>query len=141
MYHEPFGPEGTENEHSDFWTDIPEGSDMMPGVMPGMMPGGVPSPLADDLYPTGRHAAQKNEYGTGIDPAAPGTNAAPMPGDAPEQRPDIRAQGDGSGMADWDADGEVVGNFEPGSRQSTEKAGGLPASQDCDRASEPDSGL
>ena len=99
MYHEPFGPEGTENEHSDFWTDIPEGSDMMPGVMPGMMPGGVPSPLADDLYPTGRHAAQKNEYGTGIDPAAPGTNAAPMPGDAPEQRPDIRAQGDGEVIA------------------------------------------
>lgn len=100
MYHEPFGPEGTENEHSDFWTDIPEGSDMIPGVMPGM-----------------------------------------MPGDAPEQRPDIRAQGDGSGMADWDADGEVAGNFEPGSRQSTEKAGDLPGSQDCDRAGEPDNGL
>lgn len=38
MYHAPYGPKGAEIEQDDFWTDIMEGSDMLPGMMPGMMP-------------------------------------------------------------------------------------------------------
>lgn len=38
MYHAPYGPKGAESEQDDFWTDIMEGSDMLPGMMPGMMP-------------------------------------------------------------------------------------------------------
>ena len=34
MYHEPYGPRGAESEREDFWTDIPEGNDMLPGVLP-----------------------------------------------------------------------------------------------------------
>ena len=89
MYHEPFAPHGAENGQDNFWTNLPEGGDMLPGHM------------ADDLYPTGHHAVQQDEYGTGIDPHSDGLA---MPGDDPEQMPKIRAQGDGSGMADWDAD-------------------------------------
>ena len=43
MYHAPYGPKGAESEQDDFWTDIMEGSDMLPGMMPGMMPGMVPT--------------------------------------------------------------------------------------------------
>ena len=38
MYHAPYGPKGAESEQDDFWTDIMEGSDMLPGMLPGMMP-------------------------------------------------------------------------------------------------------
>ncbi len=38
MYHAPYGPKGAESEQDDFWTDIMEGSDMLPGMMPGMVP-------------------------------------------------------------------------------------------------------
>ena len=34
MYHAPYGPKGAESEQDDFWTDIMEGSDMLPGMMP-----------------------------------------------------------------------------------------------------------
>ena len=37
MYHAPYGPKGAESEQDDFWTDIMEGSDMLPGMMPGMV--------------------------------------------------------------------------------------------------------
>ncbi len=33
MLHEPFGPAGAGD--TDFWTDIPEGADMLPGTLPG----------------------------------------------------------------------------------------------------------
>lgn len=42
MYHNQHGPRGAEEEWEDFWTDIPEGSDMLPGFLPtvpGAMPG------------------------------------------------------------------------------------------------------
>lgn len=35
MLHEPYGPRGAEDERGDFWTDIPEGADMLPGGLPG----------------------------------------------------------------------------------------------------------
>lgn len=35
MYHELFGPRGAEDERGDFWTSIPEGGDMLPGMLPG----------------------------------------------------------------------------------------------------------
>lgn len=38
MYHAPYGPKGAESEQDNFWTDIMEGSDMLPGMMPGMVP-------------------------------------------------------------------------------------------------------
>ena len=38
MYHAPYGPKGAESEQDDVWTDIMEGSDMLPGMMPGMVP-------------------------------------------------------------------------------------------------------
>ena len=31
MLHEPNGPRGAKEEREDFWTDIPEGADMLPG--------------------------------------------------------------------------------------------------------------
>lgn len=34
MYHGPYGPRGAESEQEDFWTDIMEGSDMIPGMIP-----------------------------------------------------------------------------------------------------------
>lgn len=34
MYHAPYGPRGAESEPEDFWTDIMEGSDMIPGMIP-----------------------------------------------------------------------------------------------------------
>ncbi|MDD6319598.1 MAG: hypothetical protein PUA63_01885 [Oscillospiraceae bacterium] len=34
MHHEIYGPRGAEEEHSDFWTDLAEGADMLPGVLP-----------------------------------------------------------------------------------------------------------
>ena len=141
MYHEPFGPHGAEEEHSDFWTDIPEGSDMMPGVMPGMMPGvmpgmmpgGVPGMMADDLYPTGHHAVQQDEYGTGIDPHGPDTNGPAMPGDAPEQMPEIRAQA-GDDAQGQNGAADVVGNFEPGSEERLGVQDDLPEAQDTEYA-------
>lgn len=41
----PYGPRGAESEREDFWTDIPEGNDMLPGVLPGMLPGALPGTL------------------------------------------------------------------------------------------------
>lgn len=34
MYHGTYGPKGAESEQEDFWTDIAEGSDMIPGMIP-----------------------------------------------------------------------------------------------------------
>lgn len=34
MYHGTYGPRGAESEQEDFWTDIAEGSDMIPGMIP-----------------------------------------------------------------------------------------------------------
>lgn len=34
MFHEEFGPRGAEDERRDFWTDVPEGADMLPGALP-----------------------------------------------------------------------------------------------------------
>ena len=34
MHHEAYGPRGAEEEHTDFWTNLPEGSDMLPGGLP-----------------------------------------------------------------------------------------------------------
>lgn len=34
MYHEPYGPRGAEDERKDFWTDIAEGADALPGELP-----------------------------------------------------------------------------------------------------------
>ena len=100
MNHEPHTSH--EAPQDNFWTDIPEGSDMLPGSMPGMMPGGMPLQQLDDLYPTGHHATQQDEYGTGIDPHGPDTDTA-YPGDDPAQMPRIEGRGDGSGMADFDS--------------------------------------
>ena len=36
MEYRPYGPRGAESEREDFWTDIPEGSDMVPDVLPNM---------------------------------------------------------------------------------------------------------
>lgn len=36
MYHEPYGPRGAERESEDFWTDIVEGGDMLPGMLPAI---------------------------------------------------------------------------------------------------------
>lgn len=98
MLHEHHTSHENENHQDDFWTHIPEGGDMLPG----MMPDGMSTRQMDDLYPTGHHATQQDEYGTGIDPHGPDQGLA-LPGDAPEEQPDIQARGDGSGMADWDS--------------------------------------
>lgn len=100
MNHEPHTSH--EAPQDNFWTDIPEGSDMLPGSMPGMMPGGMPLQQLDDLYPTGHHDTQQDEYGTGIDSHGPDTDTA-YPGDDPAQMPRIEGRGDGSGMADFDS--------------------------------------
>ncbi|WP_294496929.1 hypothetical protein [uncultured Gemmiger sp.] len=82
MYHEPhLSQQGDQNN---YWTDIPEGGDMLPGTLPSM-----PVQQLDDLFPTGHHAVQQDEYGTGIDPHSTGLA---MPGDDPEQMPKIRAE-------------------------------------------------
>ena len=36
MEYRPYGPRGAESEREDFWTDIPEGSDMVPDLLPNM---------------------------------------------------------------------------------------------------------
>ena len=97
MLHEHHTSHENENQQDNFWTHIPEGGDMLPG----MMPDGMSARQMDDLYPTGHHATQQDEYGTGIDPHGPDRDLV-LPGDAPEEQPDIQARGDGSGMADWD---------------------------------------
>ena len=91
MNHEP----NTSHEapQDNFWTYIPEGSDMRPGSRPGMMPGGMPLQQLDDLYPTSHHATQQDEYGTGIAPHGPDTDTA-YPGDDPAQMPRIEGRGD-----------------------------------------------
>lgn len=55
-----YGPRGAEDERDGFWTDIPEGDDMIPGVLPGMFPyapgvtpEGSPGPLASHNDPLG----------------------------------------------------------------------------------------
>ncbi len=72
MNHAPYGPRGAESEREDFWTDIPEGNDMLPGTLPGTFGGAQQSgqsaenggepycpqcPNADDpaLQPDGDH--------------------------------------------------------------------------------------
>lgn len=49
MYHEPYGPRGAESEREDFWTDIPEGNDMLPGVLPYVP--GTPGLTTDGTQP------------------------------------------------------------------------------------------
>ena len=49
MYHEPYGPRGAESEREDFWTDIPEGGDMLPGVLPYVP--GTPGLTTDGTQP------------------------------------------------------------------------------------------
>lgn len=51
MYHTQHGPRGAEEEREDFWTDIPEGSDMLPGFLPAA-PGAMPE------YPAGLSARE-----------------------------------------------------------------------------------
>ena len=82
MYHGPYGPRGAESEREDFWTDIQEGSDMMPGVLPGMPadPGALDSegepycpqcPTADDpaaCPPHTRAADEDQDAPLGSDP-------------------------------------------------------------------------
>lgn len=136
MYHETHG---ADNRQDNFWTDISEGSDLLPG----MMPGGMPMEQLDDRYPTGHHAVQQEEYGTGIDPH--GDNLA-MPGDDPEQMPKYLGRGDGSGMADWDGTGEteasdrLPGNYGRTAAQTEQsnpadqaQDSTQDATQDCDR--------
>lgn len=51
MYHVPYGPKGAESEQDDFWTDIMEGSDMLPGMMPtepGQMDAGEEDETTDE---------------------------------------------------------------------------------------------
>ena len=72
MNHAPYGPRGAESEREDFWTDIPEGNDMLPGTLPGTFGGALQTgqsaendgepycpqcPNADDpaLQPDGDH--------------------------------------------------------------------------------------
>ncbi len=51
MYHHQHGPRGAEEEREDFWTNIPEGSDMLPGFLPGV-PGAMPG------FPAGMSARE-----------------------------------------------------------------------------------
>lgn len=55
------GPHGAEEERPDFWQDIPEGSDMLPGVMPAG-PEGSGDPALDAV--SGFSAQEP--YGPGI---------------------------------------------------------------------------
>ena len=36
MAYNPYGPRGAESEREDFWSDIPEGNDMVPEILPTM---------------------------------------------------------------------------------------------------------
>lgn len=105
MLHEPHSSHG--NRQENFWTDIPEGSDMLPGALPQVLPGGLPIQQLDDL----RQAVQQDEYGTGIDPHTPKGRPA-QPGDAPEEQPGIQAQGDGSGITGRASDGKDASQAE-----------------------------
>ena len=89
-----------EPDPNEFWTDIPEGGDMLPGALPGFLPGGIPVQRLDDLYPTGHHAAQRDEYGTGIDPNSPAA-----PGDTPHSQPDGQSTDAETGGAPEDETG------------------------------------
>ena len=40
MEYRPYGPRGAESEREDFWTDIPEGSDMVPALGDELESGG-----------------------------------------------------------------------------------------------------
>lgn len=51
MLHEPYGPRGAEEEHEDFWTDIPEGADMLPGTL-NVLGGPARLSAAELLSPT-----------------------------------------------------------------------------------------
>lgn len=50
MYLGPYGPRGAERESEEFWTDIVEGSDMLPGMLPAIPgdPYGPAMPLTTD---------------------------------------------------------------------------------------------
>lgn len=88
MHHDPFAQHPTDQETEGFWTDIPEGDDMLPAALPGMMPGFLPGAPQDAA------GARQDAYGTGIDPHAPQTPADDdaRPGDLPGQPPQIRAE-------------------------------------------------
>ena len=86
MYHELFGPRGAEDERDDFWTGIPEGGDMLPGMLPTddhtEAPGAARAHhhAADGMTPE-----EIDELRQALDPETP----AVRPGDAPEQAPRI----------------------------------------------------
>ena len=79
MYHEPYGPRGAESEREDFWTDIPDGGDMLPGVLPYVP--GTPGLTTDGTQPYCPQCPNAD------DPAlAPGSDDADAwPGEDPEQ--------------------------------------------------------
>lgn len=58
MYHELFGPRGAEDEREDFWTHIPEGSDMLPGMLP----------MDDRTEAPGAARARRHSHGDALTP-------------------------------------------------------------------------
>lgn len=52
MLNNGYGPHGAEEEHEDFWTDLAEGADMLPGGLPAVPPG-VEMPMMSETDPLG----------------------------------------------------------------------------------------
>lgn len=90
MYHELFGPRGAEDERGDFWTSIPEGGDMLPGMLPGEDHTEAPGAARSH-----RHAHQAgdvtpqeiDELRQALDPQVDSA----VFGEAPEHQPQVRA--------------------------------------------------
>lgn len=94
MYHELFGPRGAEDERDDFWTSIPEGGDMLPGMLPtddrteppGAAQARRHAPAAGDLTPR-----QLDELRQALDPETPPAKPG-KPGEEPRRRPPITGE-------------------------------------------------
>ena len=62
MLHEHHTSHENENHQDDFWTHIPEGGDMLPGMVPGMMPGQPNQKTTDEEEEQQPSTAENREW-------------------------------------------------------------------------------
>lgn len=87
MYHELFGPRGAEDEREDFWTSIPEGGDMLPGMLP--TDERTEAPGAAQAHPHASSDRVTPEELDGLRQALDPEDIPARPGDAPERHPSV----------------------------------------------------
>lgn len=92
MYHELFGPRGAEDERDDFWTGIPEGGDMLPGMLPTDNHTEAPGAARAHHRAADRVTPEEiDELRQALDPETPPARPG-KPGEEPRRHPPVTGE-------------------------------------------------